>query len=42
MIVTIIVIIAVLILYLILIHYLKDWIHRKVINTDTDKSMKDF
>ena len=35
MIVTIIVIITILILYLILFHYLKDWIHSKVINTDT-------
>ena len=42
MIVTIIVIITILILYLILFHYLKDWIHSKVINTDTDKSMEDF
>ena len=42
MIVTIIVIIAVLILYLIIFHYLKEWIHSKVVNTDSEKSMEDF
>ena len=42
MIVTIIVIIAVLIIYLIIFHYLKDWIHSKVVNTNSDKGMEDF
>ena len=42
MIVTIFVIIALLVLYLIVFHYFKEWIHRKVANANSENDMVDF